>query len=80
MPKYDFYCFRCNRTTEFSTPQNNKYCKSCGGEMSRVFSPQNTIIHRSSAEYIERAVEGKETVPGMTTEEVRKTVECSYED
>lgn len=74
MRRYDFHCCPCDRTVEFSTYEDNKFCQRCKKQMHRVFAPPQVIVHYSAAEYVERAIEGKETVPGFSAEEIRKTV------
>lgn len=73
MPLYDFQCPTCNRVVEFATYEDNKNCAACCSPMRRLYAAPNIVIYYSAGQYLERAIEGKEQVPGMSRGKVIKT-------
>jgi putative FmdB family regulatory protein len=79
MPLYVFRCLNCGFEFQQQMPMADvsdpaKHPEHCGQRMQRVFTAANFIIMWDRSTYLEKAERGEEHVPGMTTDEVRRTV------
>lgn len=72
------YPFRCDACGEEALrrgrggPPSPPPCPSCSRPMRRVYTPPQFILYHSAVEYVNRAIEGRERVPGMTREQVER--------
>lgn len=73
MPEYGYRCNTCGEVSWFKhSMEDERYHYCCGELMDRHYVMPNVTIIYDTRTYIERAMEGKEEVPGMTKEQVRK--------
>lgn len=74
---FEFGCVVCGQIVPYHgkigvTPPAPTHC---GKLARRIYSAQNMAVQRGRSDYIEMACRGEEQVPGMTTQEVRETVD-----
>jgi predicted nucleic acid-binding Zn ribbon protein len=78
MMRYDYCCDTCDYVIEVRQPMSSAggthSCMGCGNLMRRIYYPTRVQAYYDSYEYIEQAYRGEIQVPGMTTAEVRATV------
>lgn len=77
---YDFACRVCEVVTTVKSPIGHipRVPFHCHHQMQRLWDMPRVNITRSRGEYIERAYSGEEVVPGLSTQEVRETVDKGF--
>jgi len=78
--RFDFACRHCKEVRTVKSPIGHtpRVPFHCNHPMRRLYDPPRVAITRSRSEYIERAYRGEETVPGISTQEVRETVDKGF--
>lgn len=76
---FDFSCHTCLSvvTVKSRIGKAPKVPAHCGHKMQRLYSPIRAHIQWGIADYANRAYDGTEQIPGLTTREVRQTVDMS---
>lgn len=75
---FDFSC-NCGEITHVKSrigkiPRTPRHCDR---KMKRLFSTPNFHVTWGIADYANKAYDGTEQIPGMTTQEVRRTVDMN---
>lgn len=77
---YDFACNACDREmTVKASIHDGPTAPICHRRpMRRLYAASRPIIQWGISDYVERAVRGEESVPGMTQQEVKQLVDISF--
>lgn len=71
--RYQYQCDVCDhRLTIWSRggPPDRPACPTCGGPVRRIWTAPQVVVYHDATEYVNRAIDGREKVPGMTREQV----------
>lgn len=76
---FDFQCTHCPEIISVKSPIGiiPKTPMHCRHRMSRIWSAPAFSITWGTADYMNKAYDGDEKIPGLSTQEVRETVDMS---
>lgn len=75
--KFEFQCDSCGQILEVRGPIGKvpRYPTHCAKVTRRLYTSLPAAIQWGRDDYMERAYDGSETVPGMSQQEVRETID-----
>lgn len=78
--KFEYSCACCRHIETIESPIGKvpKVPYHHKRPMKRIYSPLTSQIQWDKSDYVDRAYRGEETVPGMSTSEVREVVDKGF--